>query len=200
MNEAQHPQPLFTRSCAWTGGYYEIEVHLSATQLASAVVALWQFPDLRGCYLDCDREPAGQDTVDAAEISHDEQTFGVATLGPHGAVACVSFTRLFEDGTALLSLCFPLGSLAGVLPVGGFPFGREENRGWRDVVDQWLVSLGRHVFRHVELDLAVIGFEIAEPYTASHPDVSATASRRFDTFLVRRGGDLALLPRTEAQW
>jgi hypothetical protein len=191
---------LFTRSDAWTGGYYELEVHLSGTQLSSAVVALWEFSELRGCYSSSDREPALQDRVDSADIGHDERTFGVATLRHLGAVACLSFTCLFDDGKALLGLCLPLGSLGAVLPVGGFPFGREADRSWREVVDQWLVSLGRHIFRHVEFDLGVIGYEISETYTTSHPDVSAATHRRFDSFLVRRGGDLVLLPRTEAEW
>lgn len=200
MSDPQQTQPLFTRSDAWIGGYYEIEVHLSGPQLSSAVVALWDFPDLRGGYLDGDREPALQDRVDSATIGHDERTFGIATLRPLGAVACLSFTCLFDDGKALLCVCLPLGSLGAILPVGGFPFGRDADRSWRGVVDQWLVSLGRHLFRYVEFDLAVIGYEIAEPYTTSHPDVSAAAPRRFDSFLVRRGRDLVLLPRTEAEW
>jgi hypothetical protein len=201
MSDPQGTQRLFTRSDAWVGGYYEIEVHLRGrTQLSLAMVALWQFPDLRGCYLDRDREPALQDWVDSAAIGHNERTYGVATLRPLGEVACLSYTCLFDDGDALLSLCLPLGSLGAILPVEGFPFDRGPDRRWRDGVDQWLVSLGRHVFRRVEFDLAVIGYEVSEPYTTTHPDVSAAADRRCDSFLVRQGEDLVLLPRTEAEW
>ena len=154
-------QRLFTQPGAWSGGHYEIDVQLRASQLPMAVAALWQFPQLDGCYSHRDREPSSQARLDPAAFEAWDHRLGVATFSSFGAAACLSFTSQDDGDDASLLLCLPLGSLGSILPVGGFPFGRGTDPGWREVVDEWLASLGRHLFEHVAFDLAVIGFEIS---------------------------------------
>ena len=179
---------LFTLDDAWCGGFYEVALEFgprSDDRLRSAIAALWQHPDLEGCFLDGTLEPSKQKRVSPASLDELSHLLGVARM-PNGLrVACGSCTVREEDGPDWLDFYIPMGSLANVYPAGGFPAGTEADwpGTWRSEVEDWLAEIGRSVGRAVAFRLGLIGFEVSGADYAAHVAAKGIPAQRFIGYL-----------------
>jgi hypothetical protein len=192
---------LFTEVDAWCGGFYEVALELgprSDDRLRSAVVALWQHPDLEGCYLDRNREPGEQERVSPASVDDSSHLLGVARL-PNGLrTACGSCVIHEDDGRDWLDFYIPMGSLANVYPAGGFPAGTEADwpGTWRSEVEDWLAEIGRSVGRTVAFQMGLVGFEVSGADYAAHVAITGIPAQRFCGYLWPVGNRIEYRPRS----
>lgn len=159
----EHTSKLFTLQDAWTGGHYEVAIELgdwSDDRAATALEQLWKASAVDGCYLLSGVEAENQTRVSTHNHLED-LLYGVATL-PNGTKApCGSYLCRFQDGSDWLGLYLPLSFIARGYPVGGYPF--EDWQGyadWQRDIDKWLIDVAKHVFKKVEFQFALIGFEL----------------------------------------
>jgi hypothetical protein len=78
---------VFTADDAWAGGFYELAIEIgsrSDERLRAALAAIWQHPDLDGCYLERNREPSEQLRRLPASIEGGSHPRGIARL-PNGS-------------------------------------------------------------------------------------------------------------------
>ena len=183
----------FTDPDAWTGGHYELAIELrdrSDYNLRATTQALWSSPDLSGPYRHDDREHHLQTVVGLDTRPVDWKLFGLATIPGTGATPCLTVPLRFDEGVHSLQLCVPLGGLSRILPVGGFPFEETPPGPWVTTLEDWLASVGRHVFLRAKFSLAVIGFE-----TDDWKVDQVWTRPRSESFLVARGEELEFLRR-----
>lgn len=157
MNQ-QKTRRLFTAPGAWGGGSHGLSIILGPVVdagLAAARDAAWTFPDLEGCWLRPDVEPAKQRRVTACQAGLDTALHGIARIPE--AVTCATATRREEDGQGWLHVYLPFGSLALALPLGAYPFDDGGDLAWRNALDGWLCRLAEHVRRTVPFELALVG-------------------------------------------
>jgi len=193
---------LFTPSDVWSGGFYELALEYGRSpdaELINALAYLWSLPNLEGCYLDPDREPNEQPRLEFDEslVEHGHLR-GVATL-PNGArVACATCCVRECEGSDWLIFYCPMGALAKIYPVGGFPFGKMNHDSWRVPMDAWLVDIGRRVFERTPFRLGLVGFEASSgDYYADEVSVSALPDKRYVGFLMPTKTELVYYARTE---
>jgi hypothetical protein len=197
-------QPCFTLPHVWSGGHYELELCLGAPSdenILAALRALWQPPDLEGPYADRDKEPGDQRLIDdLAELDH---LFGIARF--RGVrVPCATFVRRNEDDHGrrrrdFLSLCFPLGALSLVFPVGAYPFADwDAAPGWRAEVDAWFVQFLTSRRQSLTFEFGLIGFELNAPTEDLIQVYKAGTipSERDDGVVFNRGGTVTWHPPT----
>jgi len=159
-------QRLFTVPGAWGGGSHELTLILGRVDdasLASAREAVWTFPDLEGCWLRRDVEPANQARVTASGAALKTALHGIARIPGAGSVACATSVRREDDGRGWLHLHLPFGSLGTVLPLGDYPIDDGGDLSWRDALDRWLCQLAEHVHRTVPFELALVGWLDGQP-------------------------------------
>jgi hypothetical protein len=164
---------LFTGCDAWTGGFYELALEVgprSDDRLLATLLALWEHPDLIGCYLDRTREPSEQPRVSPDRWEEGSHLLGVASLPNGSRVTCGNCViREMDDGPDWLVFYLPVGSLGTAYPVRAFPFGSEADwpGPWRHEVEDWLAAVGQRVARSASFRLGLIGHEVSgEAYAA----------------------------------
>lgn len=200
------PIQNFTSAETWFGGYYEIEFELgvpSDGRLALALQTVWSHPSLEGCYLSRDLEPHTQVRVSPPDRATEGHLYGLANL-PNGAkAACGTYVcRLQGEGQTpsrdLLTFYVPLGALALSYRIGGYPFSEADQvAGWRVPLDEWLVKMGRFVYKQVPFALALIGFEVDFPEVdAKSVQQNGVPAERYDGYLLEVGGRLEWYPPT----
>lgn len=168
----------FSAPDTWHGGYYELALELgprSDERLIAAHRAVWEHPQIAGCYEDWRIEPTEQPRLDPRDDLLLGSLYGIAHLpdgkslpagtfivresdGPNGEFLSVA------DGSELLpdwlGFYIPTGTLAAVYPIGSWPFGSDEaSRVWREPLNQWLADVGTHVYRRARFRLGLVGFE-----------------------------------------
>ena len=179
---------LFTADGAWYGGFYELALDVgprSDDQLRSALTALWNFPDVDGCFLDRGREPADQPRCSEFCLDMGSHSLGVASL-PNGIrVACGSCLIREDEGPDWLDFYLPMGSLGAAYPVGSFPFGIEADwpGPWRFEVEDWLACIGLSIARSASFRLGIIGFEVSGQVYASEVASKGVPEERFVGYL-----------------
>ena len=165
--------PFFTAPDAWHGGFYELAMELgppSVDRLRAAVEAVWSHPDLDGCYLDRDREPADQPRVQPDLRDDGAHLRGVARLPNGRRVPCGTCVIAGSDAwPEWLDFYLPLGSLNSAYPCGGFPFpsGADYPGPWRLELEDWLAGVGDWVAKTASFRLGLIGFEVSGDVSAA---------------------------------
>jgi len=183
---------------SWSGGHYELVVHLgerSPIRAATALRALWAQPPLDGCFLSRTLPPTERKGVNPND--HLEETlYGIATLPNETRVPCGSALWQFEDGSDWIALFLPLGSISKGYPVGPFPFigGYPD---WQREVDDWLRKIADRMFKVISFDLAIIGFEVdfSDAFIENVQEM-VVPDERLDGWLLRSGRDLKWYPPT----
>lgn len=164
---------LFTGSDIWTGGFYELIIHLgnrSDERLRQALTLLWQHDQLDGCWAAENIEPREERRVEA-NLRAPAKLYGIALLPGEKKAACLSQVKRqkLTEGKLLgipkpdwLSLRLPMGAIATIYDVGTFPqvLWSEEARPWREKLDEWLMKIGRYIGKSVPYDFAMIGHEL----------------------------------------
>jgi hypothetical protein len=196
----------FTSAETWFGGYYEIEFELgvpSDERLALALQTVWSHPSLEGCYLSRDLEPHTQVRISPRERATEGHLYGVANLPNGSKAACGTYVCRLQNEAGipardLLTFYVPLGALAGTYAVGGYPFSNADQVAtWRLPLDEWLVELGRSVYKRVPFPLALIGFEVDFPeVSAKDLQQNGVPAKRYDGYLWEVGGRLEWYPPT----
>lgn len=183
---------FFTRSGAWDGGYFEFEIELdSDSHVRRGIVALWEHPDLTGCYAERDIEPEDQARLSPNEIDIDLGYYGIAQL-PNGTLhPCIA-----TSVGGCISLGLPMGSLAQAYPVGGYPFGDGQFLQWRTEVERWLRDVAREVFNTVPFELAVFGWECTGVRIEKDFEGGLPSDRRWFGYLVRERDSVKWFPAT----
>lgn len=191
----------FTTLDTWNGGFYELGLDfglLSDEDIAAAFARLWAHPDLEGCYLDRDREPADQIrippdwTLFATETPH---LYGVARVPGGQRVACGSYHMGDYATSRRFSLYLPLGALSEIYPIGGYPFGSYEQAPlWIPQLESWLADIGRWVYEAVPFRLGLIGHEAAGEVDAD--DLISVPTTRYFSYLWPQDGALQYFPAT----
>jgi hypothetical protein len=157
---------LFTMPDAWAGGSHGLALVLGQcgdASLAAAREAVWLFPDLDGCWLRNNVEPASQKRVTPGGVALKTALHGIARIPGAGPVACSTSVCREEDGGGWLHIYLPFGSLETVMPLGEYPFDDGGDLAWRDALDGWLGRIAEHVFRTVPFELALVGWLDAQP-------------------------------------
>jgi hypothetical protein len=186
---------VFTESDTWVGGDFELALEIEARSdvlLSSALSALWQHPDLEGCYERRDREPADQVRVRPTSIEPGSGLLGIARLSNGKRVACQSIILRDEEADWLV-LGIPMGSLGTVYRVGAYPFGSEgEHTGpWLREVESFLVGIAHHVARASPFRLGLVGHEVACDTDAQRVAAHGIPADRHYGYLMPLGATLA---------
>lgn len=189
---------LFTAKEAWKGGFYELAIEVgsrSDPRLLAALTALWDHPDIQGCYLDRHREPADQPRRSPDKIEDGSHLLGTARL-PNGTdVPCGSF--VWDDDSDWLVFYLPMGSLQTAYPVGSFPFGEASWSGpWRWEVEDWLYGVGLWVARTASYQLGLIGYEVSGQISSTDISARGIPEDRFIGYLWPSAGSVAYHRRT----
>jgi hypothetical protein len=187
---------LFTAPEAWSGSSHGLSIVLGQASDASLALAretLWTFPDLQGCWLRTNVEPARQERVTARGTRLRKELLGIARIPGAEAVPCSTAVRREEDGGGWLHFHLPFGSLESVLPMGAYPFDDGGDLAWRDALDGWLCRLAEHVHRTVPFELGLVGCLDDQPDVI--PERSGEApDKRWIGYLVAGPGGLAWHP------
>lgn len=196
---------LFTNRDTWHGGYYERAIELgerSDERLESALLRLWGFPSLEGCYLERNSEPRAQVRVEPslsrAERGH---LLGIAQMPNGRRIACGTLLYREEGGPDWLTFYLPMGALAQAYPVKAFPFDADEkyHEKWRPRVDAGLADLGSYVFEAVRYPLGLIGHEVLAEASAKDIDMKGgIPDERYFGYLWPYAGTLQYFPPTAA--
>lgn len=148
---------------AWYGSTFELVLDLgpaSGERLLAAATAVWDAPELRGCYLEANKEPAEQCAVRPDDVMHNApgaHLRGLATL-PNGATVACSTYGLCIDGEAdQLIVALPLGSLATAYPIGAYPIDDGTPLDWRPELEDWFTALARRAWIPGSVRLGTIG-------------------------------------------
>jgi hypothetical protein len=190
----------------WNGAYYELAIEVcrqrSDVKLLAALQAIWEYPDLEGYYRHRDVEPSLQEriTVSSSDLQDGGPLQGLARL-PNGLrVACCTYLMREDDGSDWLDFCLPMGALSTAYDVGAFPFGTGANHAsWRIPMDNWLLDIGRHVFRDVKFELALIGHEVSGETNATAILASGIPEKRWIGYLYPQNDKLTYYPPNQYQ-
>jgi hypothetical protein len=200
------PKLFFTPDDAWVGGHYELEMQVmerSKEWLGRTLQALWSQPSLEGCYLDRELEPSQQPRLSPAETTASDHLYGLATF-PNGiTIACGSYASCCEGQgvppSDAVTFYLPMGSLSRAYPVGAYPFGPMEGvSAWKSELDDWLVGIGRAIYKQIPFDYALIGLEVPTTEATSRRSLQTNGipADRFDGILWPKGDDVAWYPAT----
>jgi hypothetical protein len=207
------------------GGFYELSFWLgnvTAAQIHSAVAALWSLPGIDGCYLESDRVTTMQRRISPDVAAGEGKLYGNATLPNGHMIACgmhcsglkdeaptdfvYSSTPGADTDFILLSFDIPLGALAPIYPIGGFPFGTNDHRSWREPFQNWLASIGSAVLTQLpELPLRCAGISFegldfdVDKLPADFP-ISDPPCDRCGAYLCVRQGEIHYFPTTSWSW
>jgi hypothetical protein len=207
------------------GGSYELNFwfgNVTAAQIHSAIVGLWSLPGIDGCYLENDRVTTLQRRIspDVAAVEGKWTLYGNATLPNGHIVACRTCCAGLkdeaptdfvysstpgaksDDSFVLLFFEIPLGALAPIYPIGGFPFDGEDHRSWREPLQNWLAFIGNGVLAQLpELPLRCAGISFEgldfdfDRLPADFP-ISDPPCDRGGAYLCVRQGEIHYFPTT----
>jgi hypothetical protein len=187
---------IFTADDVWNGGFYELAIEVgppSDQRLRAVLEAIWQHPDLDGCYSDRGREPAEQPRKLPDRIEGYSHLQGIARLPNGSRVACgTCLIREEDDGSDWLDFYVPMGALGTAYPSGGFPFGTNADwpGPWRQEVEDWLAAIGQQALRATAFRLAIIGFEVSGQVYAAEIAARGIPEERFVGYLWPSGGSI----------
>jgi hypothetical protein len=185
---------LFTTPDAWAGGHFELAMALpdaSDTVAAHALQALWATPQLDGSFARNDVEPHAQGHVAFDDLLQNDHLYGIATLAEGARCPCGSRTSYFEGEDRWLVLYLPLGALAEIFPLGGYPFGHDSaqlHAALRALHD-WLRMLAVQLYEQIAFTIAVTGFE-SFFHEAKAQALHAIPAERWEGLLVPKGDQL----------
>ncbi|OWY72159.1 hypothetical protein B7486_04335 [cyanobacterium TDX16] len=198
---------VFTPRDTWHGGYFELAIELgprSDDRLTAAVEHLWNSSQLKGCWIDSNREPSEGTRIakNRSEIIlNEEHLYGIAMLDDGKNVACGCCAVREDGGIDWLVFYLPMGALARAYQnVGEYPFsrvGKRHNDTWVAPIEKWLERLGRFLFEKVDFRLALIGFEVSGSEYADQLEKNGMPEKRWNCYLWRVVGELVWYGRTE---
>jgi hypothetical protein len=199
-------EKVFTNKDTWHGGFYELSLEmgqLSDIKLEAAVNAIWNFADLRGCYLRPDIDPPFQSQVqpDVKVLLSHNHLRGIAKLPDGKQVACGTYLVQEEQGDKWLGFYVPMGALAMTFDqVGAYPFDSNGlSRNWREPLESWLATIGQSVFSKVPFLLGLVGFEVSGTVRSSELKISRIPDERFIGYLYPIEGKLTWFPTNQWQ-
>jgi hypothetical protein len=179
----------------WSGGFYELSVNLGPPddrRLDAAIGVLWTGAGVRGCV---GGEPGAYEPVECglSALERFGHLRGVVRLPDGAQVVCGLFASRDLGGEDWLDFYLPLESLGRHDPrIGGFPFGSEPSRTWREPLNAWLTQLARDLFAEVPFRYALVDFE-TDPLTLEQ---ATAGGRRTYGALVAVDDGLVELPPT----
>jgi hypothetical protein len=188
----------------WLGGFYELAIayeHSSDIVLDKALQAIWDFPDLQGCYLRPDVEPSGQQRVapTLGALEAGGHLRGIVTVPNGKQVACGTFMVREEKGPTWLGFYMPMGALATAYDVGAYPFEQDgSSQSWREPLERWLAAIGEFVFAKSPYRLGLVGFEVSGMVSVEDLVVSGVPEKRWIGYLCPRDSKLFWYPTN--QW
>lgn len=179
-------EPLQT-SDPWEGGDYELYIEIVPTSgegLVRALETIWSTPGM-------------QPSDSGQAFSAESWIRGLVTLPDGVRVVCETFAQHLESGVDFLSLAIPMGALGSAYPrVGGFPFGSEDSRSWREPLDLWFAEVARKVFSRVPFQLGLIGFDVSSEDLTRDVGHRGIPTDRWDAYLWCIDGSLRFFPAT----
>lgn len=187
---------IFSAYDAWNGGFYELAIVLGPGDdelLEKAIVSLWAFPDIDGCYRYPIPDPPYQPRVAPGKaLGLEARLHGVASIRDTAPIACGTYVVRFDDFDCL-GFFLPMGSLQRVFPVGAYPFEDGDDLSWRMTVDDWLCRMAEHVFGFAPFRYALVAHEPSFDHCVD-PTVSAVPVERWEGYLVPENGSLQWYP------
>lgn len=201
-------EKFFTADEVWYGGFYELAIELGETsdeRLLMALLALWSFSDLEGCYLINNKEPDEQKQVQITnEILNEMHLYGSANLPDGQKIVCGSFIIREDEGSDWLGFYIPMGSLEKKYNLRGYPFAsadyspeqwKDEYQKFIESFDSWLTKIGLYIYSTVKFQLALIGHEISGETYASDVMESQIPNERWFGYLWAENNELNYFPR-----
>ena len=142
---------IFTHPETWLGGFHELAMEFDqpSTELCnSAMSALWDYPDLKGCYRDPASEPHEQNIIVPSWTALDAYGHLRGVLRLEGQdVACGCYAIKEDNGPVWLGFYVPMGALEIAYIHLGSSY--HEMGEWREALDETLAAIGRSVFQRV---------------------------------------------------
>jgi hypothetical protein len=200
----------FTCAENWLGGGYELALQLGSRHAADAdgkllraLAAVWQDPNLDGCYRDGWTEPEEQPRVQPVPVDLDEpgHLYGRARLPAGTWVVCKTWVsrQSGAGGVDWLGLSIPIGALGTADErVGAFPYPEKvTSRSWREPLDQWLAAVAFEVRALVEFEVGLIGEEASAP---GDPFYGEPPTERGIGYVIPTAGAARYLPTNRWDW
>jgi hypothetical protein len=183
---------MFTEADTWHGGAIELLClfRRAPSKLMPKIrEVVWIWNCLDGPYAKRDIEPSQQAKVSP---TCDEAENGVATLpGLMGQTAF--YCNFVEDSDGIwLYAGLPLGGLARILPLGGFPFFETKTHDWEHVVYGWLFSLAEHINNRIPFASGAIGWGM--PAAIDAVETGVVPQTREGAFITNGGEQLMYHP------
>ncbi len=97
------------------------------------------------------------------------------------------------DSSYWLRLGVPMGALGKAYPVGAYPFEDGSPRDWLPPVYEWFRDIGQAVFRVVEFQFGIVGWEV-DTFLIEKFEERGVPDVRWNGFLVSEGGGLKWYP------
>ncbi len=192
---------VFTHPDAWVGGSYDLVLDLAGRDdelLERTLSALWSHPSVEGCHPSRDAEPAEQGrVVPGRQVGLEARLYGLAQLSRAAVVPCETVVVREDGGPDWVYLSLPLGSLARVLPIDGYPVGPSRTSvAWRVSVDAWLRGIAESTFQSAAFGLGMVGAFCYGDGSAAQVARHGVPADRPVGFLVPRAGSLDWYPAT----
>ncbi len=194
---------LFTAENTWIGGYFELALEVSEQRnddkLFTAFEALWRYPFVEGVYMDRDIEPSDQPLLPVLReyiAGYGTPLYGIAHIG-NASLACRSSFVRHDDGSDWLDFLIPVGALAPLFPLGGFPFGTGEPQleASLTTIDEWLIQMGQAIYSASPYALGLVGFDVSGNANARGVQAKGIPVERYMTYLWPRDGILDVVRR-----
>lgn len=194
-------QSRFTAQDVWTGGFYELGLELpdqDDATTAQALAALWGNPHLSGCFAHNDIEPPQQVALTLENLPVQGYLYGFAILGDGQDCVCGSYTTHFADEGCWLDFYLPLGALAKIFPMSGYPFDdvTPQLEQTLKAINEWLRTLAEDIYQHRPFSFGTIGFE-TDFSTVKAQTLRAIPQQRWDGLLIPTDDRLRWYPPTE---
>jgi len=197
-----HDPAAFTDDANWTGGFYELAIEIGDTsdeRLQLALSALWRAAGIEGCYRSRDREPGEQDEIacTVASLTEFGHLQGTVRLPSGQRVVCGCVAVREDHGPDWLDFYLPIEALGRVdHRIGGFPFDQNSGQAslvWRRPLDDWLAAIGTDIFREVDFQLGLIGFETSGNNHSRQLN-GTVPEQRWEGYLIPADGTLRYEP------
>ncbi len=165
--DAPLPLPVlgFSASGVW-GDFFELDIDLGAPAvetLQRAALALWDHPDLEGCWTENKIEP-----VRASAVRPEAWTryigqeggvcYGLARVPGIGVTPCLVSLCIGSDYMTM-QLCLSMKAIGSVVRVGAYPFDDGTPTDWIIPTSAWLAGVASVVHQASPLVVGVIGWE-----------------------------------------
>ena len=166
------------------------------------IVDIWRAADIEGCYHSRDREPGEQNEIacTVASLTEFPHLRGTVRLPSGHRIVCGCVAVRENNGPDWLDFYLPMEALARVdRRIGGFPFDHNSGQAslaWRRTLDDWLAAIGSDIFREVDFQLGLIGFEMSGN-TYSHQLNGTAPAERWAGHLLPTDGSLRYEPANQ---